>query len=214
MNMFSILTGLVAVAGVGADRTWNFADRNEQEQFIKFTGGVLELANKIGTVIGGGVEEGLFRLRHLLGGFVTFSRQPDATEAPSICENIQGVTSKTPACAQGALIEFYGPIFGSNDKVWVGGTVVHELAHIINNHYCVPRGGGQCQKPEIFFKGYDEKNNRPFRKFTGYAMSVRVDARRGEYLAEGLAVWVYGSGFKGAHLTPLQATSIDLMMQR
>ena len=214
MNKFPILIGLVAFAGVGADQTWNFADRNDQEQFLELTGGVLELANKIGTAIGGGVEKGLFRLRRLLGGFVTFSRQPDATTAPSICENVSGVSSGTPACAQGTLIEFYGPIFGSNNKVWVGGTVVHELAHIINNHHCVPLGGGQCQKPEVFFKGYDEINNMPFRKLTGYAMRVSVDARRGEYWAEGLAVWVYGSGFKGARLTLVQATSIDLMMQR
>ena len=207
VNKPAILRVLVASAGIRVDRTWDLTDIDKANEYMRVSGGVLELANKIGCVVGGGVAAGLARLKNRLGGKAIFSR----AEKPGIalCTSSQ-INPRAPACAKGAQIEFYDAIFDSTNELWVGGTVVHELAHAINNQFCVPVGDGQCKDPVLFFPGWDAKNNRPVRDLTSYAET----GGRGEYWAEALAVWVYGDNYNKASLYRVQERAIEMVMQR
>ena len=199
-----ILTDVLGKAGIEIDSAWKDLDP-EYEDLSRLGQGVVKLAQKVGKLADTGTTAGLARLKTLAGGEVTWFRAnvggPGTT---SLCTSDR-ITAQTPACARGARIEFYNVLFGSKDDALVGGTAVHELAHVINSQYCVPIVGSSCTEAKLFFPGWNTKTNLPFVALTAYAKKGR-----GEYWAEALAVWAYDSDYKKAKLLySLQEIAIE-----
>ena len=207
-----ILTDVLGKAGIEIDSAWKDLDP-EYEDLSRLGQGVVKLAQKVGKLADTGTTAGLARLKTLAGGEVTWFRAnvggPGTT---SLCTSDR-ITAQTPACARGARIEFYNVLFGSKDDALVGGTAVHELAHVINSQYCVPIVGTLCQKASLLLPGWDTKTDDPAVFLTKHAK-----INRSEYWAEVLAVWVYDDAYfptqRRTGLDWLQEALIELVMQR
>lgn len=125
--------------------------------------------------------------------------------------NVCTTTKETaPACAKGTQIEFYDTLFESKNYAYVGGVVVHEVAHVINSQHCVPIVGSLCTKASLFFPGWDTTKDEPAVDLTVYART-----NQSEYWAEALAVSVYGSAYQRAKpLNWLQERAIEWIVRK
>ena len=135
------------------------------------------------------------------------SRAEKVGQPTNLCTTI---SATAPACAKGTQIEFYDVLFESKNDAYVGGVVVHELAHVINSQHCVPIIGSLCTQASLFFPGWDKEKDEPAVDLTVYART-----NQSEYWAEALAVSVYGSGYQRAKpLNWLQERAIEWIAQK
>ena len=174
-NKRRALTKVVAKAGIKIDSSWN-SDPKGTERLELIAEGVVKLGEKIGDLNGGSVDDGLGRLKELIGGGVTLTRASVGT----------GLCAAGDACAvEDGQIGFYDGLFDAtkfpddgtrttNSQNFIRGTAVHELAHKIHIHRVCPNN------PSAYCLIYDIGENIDFRvhSVTGYSTSFGNTGRK------------------------------------
>ncbi|MBX7237565.1 MAG: RHS repeat-associated core domain-containing protein [Caldilineales bacterium] len=123
------------------------------------------------------------RLAQLIGGGNRFIRSGNGAGPCSVAHS---------ACTLFSTIWFYDSLFAAEES-FIKGTVVHEIAHIIDFNSVVPSHAARGAKDTWFSLsfGFPKMDT-----ITAYGQSGRA-----EYWAEAVADWVYGTAYKGDEST-------------